>query len=49
MKKDENGKVILSTELIIESLIDDLLKNEVINTATYSKAIKEVKKFAKGK
>lgn len=49
MDRDENGRVILSTELIIRSLLDDLLKNEVINIATYNKAVKEVEDFGSDK
>ena len=43
MNRDENGRVILSTELMMRSLLDDLLKNKIINITTYNKAVKEVK------
>lgn len=44
MFKDENGKIILPSDLMVMSLLDDLLKNKIINLATYNKAVKEVKK-----
>ena len=40
---DKDGKVILPSELVVLSLLDDLLKNKIINVATYNKAVKEVK------
>lgn len=44
MKKDSEGKVVLSDDLVILSLLDDLLKKDIINFATYNKAVKEVKR-----
>ncbi len=49
MKKDMKGKVILSTDLMVRSILDDLLKNGVINIPTYYKAIKEVKGYGRDK
>ncbi len=49
MKKDMKGKVILSTDLMVRSILDDLLKNGIINIPTYNKAVKEAKSYGRDK
>lgn len=42
MENSEDKKVTLCSDLLIRDLLEQLLKNQIINVATYNKAIKEV-------
>lgn len=43
MQLNAEGKVILNNDLVVLKLLDELLKNKIINVATYNRAVKEVK------
>lgn len=42
MNKDEDGKIVLSKSIILSNMIENLLKEGIINFQTYQKAVKEV-------
>ena len=39
---DDKGRVILNSWLMVRSLLDDLLREGIINVTTYVKAVREV-------
>ena len=43
MEQKDNKKAVLDTELLVLHMLDELRKEEIINMATYGKALKEVK------
>lgn len=42
MENSEDKKVTLCSDLLIRNLLEQLLKNQIINVSTYNKALKEV-------
>lgn len=43
MQLNADEKVVLDNDLVVIKLLEKLLKDKVINVATYNRAIKEVK------